>query len=186
METSRPSGIDQAALLAALLAVFFQVTGAPGPWGPVNTAFGLILALFIAAYAEPSLERRFARIHLQALAVAVGAAASACLVFAWPAQETVVRYYATRAQPNVPDYRLGDYTTYYVFPVVLLATSPLLYIAIVRKLRVQRSSRLTPTDTEDVAADPPPWVAGQSGSWTGPGSLEHQALEQHGLDEGRH
>jgi hypothetical protein len=185
METSRPSGIDQAALLAALLTVFFQVTGEPGPWGPVNTVFGLILILFIAAYAEPSLTRRFARIHLQALAVAVGAAAGACLVFAWPAQETVVRYYAAISQTSISDDRLGDYTTYYVFPVVLLVTSSLLYIAIVRRLKVQRASRSTLSNTDAVAADPSASVAGQSGPWTGPGSLEQHALEQHGLDEGR-
>lgn len=130
----RHTGIDQAALLAALLAVFFQLTGEPGPWSPVNTGLGLILLLIIASYAQPTRGRRWGPLYLQVLSVAVGAALSLCLVVAWPAQQSVVDGLARATGSSVDGDDLGDYTTWYVFPVVLILGSWAIYRFILRKI----------------------------------------------------
>jgi hypothetical protein len=133
-EQQRTTSIDQAALLVALLAVFFQVTDEPGPWGPVNLVFGAVLLLMIAAYAQPSLHRRVGPVYLQVLAVAVGAALGLCLLIAWPAQETVVKAIALARGASVAGDDLGDDTTNFVFPIVLLLGSWSIYQFTVRRL----------------------------------------------------
>jgi hypothetical protein len=134
MSQEHSGGIDQAALLVALLAVFFQVTNEPGPWSPINTAFGLILLLMIAAYAQPSLRRRVGPVYLPVLATAVGAGVSLCLVAAWPAQQTVVYGIAWATGFSTAGDDLGDYTTWYAFPIVLVVGTWIVYRFALRKL----------------------------------------------------
>jgi hypothetical protein len=124
------AGIDQAALPAALLAVSIQFTGEPGPWVPLNSVVGLILEIVVAAYAEPRRGRRWWRLELQPLAVAVIAAVSVALALSWPAQTWIVARYA----PTATDDELGDITTAYLFPVVIVIGGALVYWRIVRSL----------------------------------------------------
>ena len=66
--------------------------------------------------------------------MAVGAAVSLCLLVAWPAQQTVVTAVARGAGASVSGDDLGDYTTYFVFPVVFVVGTWVVYRFAIRKL----------------------------------------------------
>jgi hypothetical protein len=73
-------------------------------------------------------------IEVVALAVAVGAAVSLCLVVAWPAQQTVVPSIARAVGGSLTGDDLGDYTMSFVFPIVLTIGSWGIYRFAMRRL----------------------------------------------------
>ena len=78
---------------------------------------------------------------MQGYGVAIGAALGFCLMVAWPAQETIVKGIARARGASLAGDDLGDYTTNFVFPVVLLFGSWLIYRFTVRRLlRTQAAS----------------------------------------------
>jgi hypothetical protein len=61
-ERNQTTGIDQAALLVALLVFSWQIVQLPGAWLPINSFIGLVLLLLIGAYSQPTSHRKLGQI----------------------------------------------------------------------------------------------------------------------------
>jgi hypothetical protein len=138
--------IDQAALILALLVAGWQIADQSGPWGVVNTPIGLVLLLVIGAYSNPTLDRKFLRIYLQVAAVAVGGSFAICMALAFPAQALIYLITVKWCGWQVSGDQLGDYTTNFAFPVILLFAVPFIYRRILWRIEAAAKGGHIPND----------------------------------------